>query len=88
MQARRLNLKVEKIRETYISTLESLFKRNYLYELLQALERKAECPASKEVADALKGLDKQTTELVLSTERDAASSVLDTTSSARRSKDS
>ena len=69
VQAHRLNLKVEKIRDTYISKLEGLFKKNNVYERLKALKGKADYPVSNEVATASEGLNKQITELMLSAEK-------------------
>ena len=56
-KARRLNSKVKRIREVYITTLESLFKEHGVHERLKTLASKATFPVSEEVARALEGLD-------------------------------
>ena len=58
-EARRLNSKIDRIREPYIETLENSFKKAQVLERLREIKRTATYPLNKEAAAALEKIDKE-----------------------------
>ena len=66
--ARKLNSKVEKIREAYIDRLEGLFDEHQVLKKLEAIAAVAEHPLAEEAQAALERLDTIMTDLMKAAE--------------------
>ena len=65
-----LNSSVKRIRQAYVDKLEESYQRNNVLARLEAVDKQANFPASKEVSEMLEILDKEMTELMLSSEKE------------------
>ena len=68
-KARRLNSKIDRVRNTYIKDLEEMVERHGMYGRLQDLSRDATFPATEEVRQALERFDRQLTALMKTAEK-------------------
>ncbi|EJK50414.1 hypothetical protein THAOC_30619, partial [Thalassiosira oceanica] len=59
VKARRLNSKVQRIRDSYITSLEEAFKKGDILSRLKRIEKDATFPASAEVTTALERIDNE-----------------------------
>ena len=68
-EARRLNSKIDRVREAYIDRLEASFKESRILERLREIKRTATYPLSKEAAEALEKIDREMEAHMLHTEK-------------------
>ena len=73
-EARRLNSKIDRVREAYIDRLEESFQESRILERLREIKRTATYPLSKEAADALEKIDKEMEAQMLYAEKSVGSS--------------
>ena len=59
MEARRLNSKIDRVREAYIDRLEASFKESQVLERLKEIKRTVTYPLSQEATDALEKIDRE-----------------------------
>ena len=69
VKARRLNSKVQRIRDSYIQSLEKAFQKGHILSRLESLQKDATFPASAEVAKALERIDNEMEEMMLASEK-------------------
>ena len=71
-RARRLNSSVKRTRQACVDKLEESYRRKNVLARLEAMEKQADFLARKEVSEMLEILDKEMTELMLSSEKECS----------------
>ena len=69
VKARRLNSKVQRIRDSYIKSLEEAFKKGDILSKLERIQKDATFPASAEVTTALERIDNEMEAMMLKAEK-------------------